>query len=95
MISWDTLMQNKDRKDWLVIDLREGKEYEEEHFPGAIHQDQDDLEENIESIFKTYHPSKIILYCDRGNVSLLLARDLGQQGYPVVSLGGGYRKGKS
>lgn len=94
MISWETLMKNKGRRDWLLIDLREKEEYEEEHFPGAIHQDQEELEGNIEQLFKKYQPNKIVLYCDRGNISLLLARDLGEMGYPVASLGGGYRKRK-
>ena len=36
----------------------------------------------------------IILYCDKGNQSIVATRDLVKLGYPVVSLNGGFEKYK-
>ena len=34
----------------------------------------------------------IVLYCDRGNISLIVARDLVRKGYPAISVGGGFMR---
>lgn len=80
----------------ILIDLRDKEDFEQEHIPGAIWADWERLERNIERIIMTYNKEAewIILYCDRGNVSLLAARDLARQGYPVASLNGGYIRWK-
>lgn len=93
IISCDTLKEYQKRSDILLIDLREKEEYLNEHIPDAIWADWETLEDQISDLLdaqqKTIH--WIILYCDRGNISLLTARDLARHGYPVISLNGGYQ----
>lgn len=94
IISCDTLNQYLRQSDVLLIDLREHSDYEKEHIPGAIWADWETLEDNIDTLLKDSDKPIhwIILYCDRGNISLLTARDLARHGYPVMSLGGGYKR---
>ncbi len=81
-----------DKYNVILIDLRDKEDFEREHIPGAIWADWERLDKNIESFIMTYKqtPDWIILYCERGNISLLAARDLARQNYPVISLNGGY-----
>lgn len=94
IISCDTLQKYLDRNDVLLIDLRERCDYEKGHISGAIWADWETLEANIEKLLqkRNFPIHWIILYCDRGNISLLTARDLARHGYPVMSLGGGYER---
>lgn len=81
------------KEDTIIIDLRERYEYKLGHIPTAI---------NIPYICLDQHLSKlkgkkqIIFYCERGNISLLAARDLIKEGYNIKSLYGGIKayKGK-
>lgn len=95
------------RSDVLIFDLRDKKDYEIEHIPGAVWVDFDSLERDIKRILsRNYTVSEdreifnksgiriIILYCDKGNQSILATRDLAKLGYPVVSLNGGFEKYK-
>jgi rhodanese-related sulfurtransferase len=70
----------------LIIDLREPKEYSKAHIPTAINIPYMDFENKKNSL-----PSDrlLILYCDRGNLSLLLARELCNDGYQVKNIYGG------
>ena len=81
------LMRTIKEKDAVVIDLREKKEYQAGHFPGAISMPLDDTDvyENILDRDKYY-----ILYCDHGGSSMQLARYLGRRGYSVASVIGGF-----
>lgn len=76
----------------ILIDLRDKPDYKQEHIPGAVWADWGKLEKNIGRLLMPYNqkPDWIILYCERGNISLLAARDLARLGYPVISLNGGY-----
>ena len=95
------------RSDVLIFDLRNKKDYETQHIPGAVWVDFDSLERDIKrilsrnyvvnedrEIFNKSGIKIIILYCDRGNQSILATRDLAKLGYPVVSLNGGFEKYK-
>ena len=92
IISCTSLKKYLGREDVLLLDLREKKEYETAHFPGAVWADPEQLEEKIATLLEeAVHEIKwIILSCDHGNISLLSARDLARHGYPVMSLGGGF-----
>lgn len=92
IISCEMLEQYLKRSDILLIDLRSRESYEQEHIEHAIWADWETLEDSIPSYLASLPctPSWIILYCDHGNTSLLIARDLARNGYPVISLGGGY-----
>ncbi len=72
----------------LIIDLREPDEYKKAHIPTAVNIPYLDFENRKSSI-----PSDrlLILYCDRGNLSLLLARELSNEGYQVKNIYGGIR----
>lgn len=80
----------------LLIDLRDKEDFEKGHIPSAIWADWEKLDDDIEYILDKYDTNIkwIILYCDRGNISLLTARDLARRGYSVISLGGGYNNWK-
>jgi rhodanese-related sulfurtransferase len=86
------LEQYLTRNDILLIDLRAKEEYEKEHIPHAVWADWETLEQTIPSYLQTlaFRPAWIILYCEHGNTSLLTARDLARNGYPVISLNGGF-----
>ena len=71
----------------LVIDIRDRKEYESEHWPGAVSYPDDQLERGTARLPKN---RKLILYCDHGGGSMQMARMLGEQGYHVASVVGGY-----
>ena len=94
IISCETLQQYMYHDDSLLVDLRDKEDYEKSHLPGAIWADWETLEEDIEDILaiSKKEVSHIILYCDRGNISLLTARDLARHGYPAISVGGGYMR---
>lgn len=86
-----------DRYNTILIDLREKEDFQKEHIPGAVWADWEKLEKNIGSMLMAYNtnPAWIILYCARGNISLLTARDLARMGYPVISINGGYERWKA
>ncbi len=92
IISWETLEKLRREEDILIIDLREREEYDQTHAPGAVWADWERLEEEMPQYLKKRGrtPQWIVLYCDRGNTSLLIARDLARRGYPVMSINGGY-----
>ena len=71
-----------------IIDLREPYEYEASHIPTAINIPYEELEEKKCSLNCN---NLLIFYCDRGNISLLAARDLIKYGYNIKSLYGGIR----
>lgn len=80
------------REDILIIDLRSKEDYDREHITGAIWADWEVLEDSAADLLASlsFTPAWIILYCEHGNTSLLTARDLARNGYPVISLNGGY-----
>lgn len=92
IISCEMLEQYLKQDDILLIDLRSRQDYEEEHIDHAIWADWETLEDSMKDYLITlsFTPAWIILYCDHGNTSLLTARDLARNGYPVMSLNGGY-----
>lgn len=95
------------RSDVLIFDLRDKKDYDAEHIPGAVWIDIDLLEKDIRRILSRSYVTNedreifnkkgirlIILYCDKGNQSIFATRDLVKLGYPVLSLNGGFEKYK-
>ncbi len=75
----------------LFVDLREPEDYQAGHIPGAVQLDHDTLLKRREEL-KRYHT--VILYCDRGNASLLAARELRNLPIEIRSIAygmGGYQ----
>ncbi len=77
------------RPNVLIVDLRDKIEYDAGHIPGAVNIPYEDLEDYANRFRKN---DLLIFYCDRGNISLLAARDLGKLGYQIKSLYGGLRQ---
>lgn len=74
-------------KEAWIFDIREEKIYQEGHLPTAIWAP----EERIRDFIVKKPKRKQILYCDFGNQSMRLARELDEEGFPVASVVGGYR----
>lgn len=68
---------------YLIIDVRDKEDFESGHIPTAINIPHDHFEDQKVQISIN---KKIILYCDRGNLSLYVARMLNDQGYDVRNL---------
>ncbi len=79
---------------FLFVDLREKEDFNKVHMIGAINMDYDDITNN-----KANLPNNkvLILYCDRGGLSLMAAKKLSRMGYNVKSVIGGINayKGKN
>lgn len=74
----------------VLIDVREGDEYQEGFIPGALWIPRGKLELRIEDAVPD-READIVLYCAGGNRSALAARSLQELGYGRVrSLAGGY-----
>ena len=92
-MSFDTIRTNEIVKyignpNALIIDLRDRYEYDNGHIPGAINIPYEELENHTSRLQKR---QQLIFYCDRGNISLLAARDMMKFGYNIKSLYGGIR----
>lgn len=88
-IAETTSPQLRSQPPQLLIDVREGEEYQEGYIPGATWIPRGKLEMRIEDVA----PSRdldIVLYCAGGNRSAMAARTLAELGYTQVrSLAGG------
>jgi rhodanese-related sulfurtransferase len=89
-----TVQDVKDRLDrgerFYLVDVREDREWDAGHLPGAIHLGKGIIERDIEkAIPDTAAP--IVLYCGGGYRSALAARNLVAMGYTaVISMDGGF-----
>lgn len=97
IIPADSLTEYLNRKDVLIIDLRERSAYRQGHIPHAVWMDWETIEDELHNRADTSSPYDLtyrwlILYCDYGNISLITARDLARIGYPVISLNGGFHE---
>lgn len=70
-----------------MIDLRSKQEYEKEHIPDSINIPYEDLDEYKSEIAEW---ESVIFYCDRGNLSLMAARELSKEynGHFISVVGG-------
>ena len=74
----------------VLIDVREGEEYNDGYIPGATWIPRGKLELRIEDAVPN-RDTDVVLYCAGGNRSALAAKALGELGYTrVSSLAGGY-----
>ena len=69
----------------LIIDVRDYKDFEEEHIENAICIPFEKLEREYD---KMPRDLILILYCERGGTSLLAAKELFDRGYVVKALKG-------
>lgn len=85
--AWDLEKKRKETKA-ILVDLREQEEYNSGHIPGAVWIPYEQLLKKPDIFDKS---QELILYCDRGNASLMTGRILGEKGYNVYTVLGGYR----
>lgn len=76
------------RRDALIVDLREPRQYREGHVATAVNLPYEDWEENPPRDLPKNRV--LILYCDRGGASLDAARKLAKKGYRTRSVIGGF-----
>ncbi len=85
-ISVKQMLSFMGKKSTIIVDLREKEDFKREHIMGAINIPYEELEKKIH---KLYGYRNIIFYCERGNTSLLAARDMDRKGFHVMTLYGG------
>ena len=86
-ISQSEFSRYKKNPNTILVDLRNPAEFQKGHIPDAINIPFEELKNKPISDF---NHEMVILYCDRGNKSLLIARDLQKKGIAAVSIHGGY-----
>ena len=88
----DEVKARLDRGDqFVLVDVREDREFDADHLPGAIHLGKGIIERDIESTYPDLE-TPLVLYCGGGFRSALAADNLQKMGYTnVISMGGGIR----
>ena len=77
-----------DRRDSLLIDLREREEFNKSHVRGAVNMPYGEIDG-----YTAFPKGKIlVLYCDRGGASLQAARILARNGYKTKTVIGGMKE---
>jgi rhodanese-related sulfurtransferase len=91
-VTVDDVKGKLDRNEqFLLVDVREDKEWDQDHLPKAIHLGKGVIERDIEKRVPELN-APIVLYCGGGFRSALAADNLGRMGYTnVVSMDGGIR----
>lgn len=87
-IKTNDIMKYIGKANVIIIDLRDRAEYASGHIPTAVNIPYEELEDRKSELRRNM---LLIFYCDRGNISLLAARDLMKEGYNIKSLYGGLR----
>lgn len=73
-------------KDVMIVDLRDKGEYDAGHVKGAVNIPYEELKTKS-WIFNKYN--QVILYCERGNMSLMASRKLSEEGIYTKNVYGG------
>ena len=76
---------------FVLVDVREDREFDADHLPGAIHLGKGVIERDIEGKYPDLG-TPLVLYCGGGFRSALAADNLQKMGYKnVISMDGGIR----
>jgi rhodanese-related sulfurtransferase len=88
----DETKKRIDRGDkFVLVDVREDREYDADHIVGAIHLGKGIIERDIEAKYPDLD-TELVLYCGGGFRSALAADNLQKMGYKnVISMDGGIR----
>ena len=78
------------RKDALIIDLRGQEEYEKSHVKGAFNMPYERYMETGSLSMELSKGKILVFYCDRGDASLKVAKELAVKGYRTRSVIGGF-----
>jgi len=87
MIAPKELDRYVENRSAFIIDLRTPDEYVSKHIRGAVNIPY----EKLENCHLMPRNLVLILYCERGSVSLVAAKELAAKGYRVKSVTGGIR----
>ena len=89
----DEIKARLDRKDkFVLVDVREDREYDADHIVGAVHLGKGIIERDIEAKFPALN-TELVLYCGGGFRSAMAADNLQKMGYTnVISMDGGIRE---
>jgi rhodanese-related sulfurtransferase len=88
----DEVKARLDRGDkFVLVDVREDREFDADHLPGAVHLGKGIVERDIEGKYPDLE-TPLVLYCGGGFRSALAADNLQKMGYTnVISMDGGIR----
>ena len=88
----DEVKARLDRGDkFVLVDVREDREFDADHLPGAVHMGKGIIERDIEGKYPDLQ-TELVLYCGGGFRSALAADNLQKMGYTnVISMDGGIR----
>jgi rhodanese-related sulfurtransferase len=86
----DRSLAGKDK--FVLVDVREDREFEADHIAGAIHLGKGIIERDVEAKYPALD-TPLVLYCGGGFRSALAADNLQKMGYTnVISMDGGIRE---
>ena len=88
LIRADELEQYRQNEKTILIDLRDRADYRQEHIEGAVNVPYERLERYAAGMPAD---TVMILYCDRGILSLKAGKKLARAGYRTAALAGGMR----
>lgn len=86
MIGVEELDELQTKKDVLVVDLRDSAEYRKYHIKGAKNYPYEEIDRWEDELLRH---RKILLYCERGSESLMVARRMNRRTNEVYTLVGG------
>jgi rhodanese-related sulfurtransferase len=88
----DEVKARLDRHDkFALVDVREDREFDADHLPGAVHLSKGIIERDIEGKYPDLN-TELVLYCGGGFRSAMAADNLQKMGYTdVISMDGGIR----
>src|SRR5271156_2354822 len=76
---------------FVLVDVREDREFEADHLPGAVHMGRGIIERDIEAKYPDLQ-TELVLYCGGCFRSALAADNLQKMGYTnIISMDGGIR----
>jgi rhodanese-related sulfurtransferase len=76
---------------FVLVDVREDREFDADHLPGAVHMGKGVIERDVEGKYPDL-ATELVLYCGGGFRSALAADNLQKMGYTnVISMDGGIR----
>lgn len=74
-------------KRYMIIDLRAREDYLAAHIRGAVNVPHGRFEDELQG----QEQKMLVLYCERGGLSMKVARELEMEGYQTRSVVGGIR----
>jgi len=84
--------RSAEKDKFVLVDVREDREYDADHIPGAVHLGKGIIERDIEAKYPDLN-TELVLYCGGGFRSAMAADNLQKMGYKnVISMDGGIRE---